>query len=202
MTKKEFIQHYAIADAKPLDPSKKAIPAEAFSYALAEFMENRFASVVRVSFDNISAQSVLICAEYVAEFFKMLIIQVYGRAEININISTDKERLTLIVGVDGGLPVSDSELRQLIRLARNGGFQVNLHEGAMVLSVDFTPTVSHRVYAVSIVDGRRVMLGKLVEVFCHGELFNPDPPPLPPMPEPIKKMPKKRKTTKATNGNE
>lgn len=201
MTKKEFIQYYSIADAEPIDPSRRALPAEAFSAALIEFMENRFPSVVRVSCEKISAQSVLLCAEYVAAFFKSLITYVYGRAVINIDIVTDNDHLILYITADGGLPITDSELRSLVKLARNGGFEFYLTGDSIKLTASFSPTAVRRVYAVNIVDGRGVMLGKLVEIFCYGDLINPDPPPPRPMPEPIRKRTRKRKTAKTPDSN-
>ncbi len=196
MTKKDFIQRYSIANAEPVDPSKRALPAEAFSSAIVEFMEKRFVGAVRIECDNISAQSISVCAEYVAHFFKTLLTDVYGRVLLNINIHSDGEGLHINVSADGALPISDVEMCSLIRLARNGGFEIYPASDSIRLSVGFSPTAPRRVYAVTIMDGRRVMLGKLIEIFCHGELLDPDPPPPQPMPEPIKKRPLRKKTKK------
>ena len=196
MTKNEFIQHHSIADASPLDPSKRALPAEAFSVAILEFMENKFKGAIKVECDNISAQSILICAEYVALFFKTLLIDVYGRVFLHLKIYSDEGGLHMNITADGELPLTDMEMRDLIRQARNGGLDILPDENSIKLSASFHPAVFKRVYAVSIMDGRRIMLGKLVEIFCHGELFNPDPPPPPPSPAPIKKKVTKNKNNK------
>lgn len=194
MTKKEFIHQHEIANAAPIDPSRKALPAEAFSSAIAEFMEKKFCGAVRVECDNISAQSILVCAEYAAFFFKTLLTDIYGRVLLTVNIQSDGDGLHIFISSDEGLPLSDSEMRRLIRLARNAGFEIRPESSSIELSVGFSPAAVRRVYAVSIMDGRRIMLGKLVEIFCHGELINPDPKPLPPPPPPIKKRPSRKKT--------
>ena len=123
MTQNEFIKYYSIADAEPVDPSKKAIPAESFSSAIEEFVNQRFPAAVRVKCGNVTAQSILVCCEYVAYFFKTLITDIYGRVMLNIEIHSDGKGLYVDIHTDGELPLTDKELRQLIRLARNGGFE-------------------------------------------------------------------------------
>ena len=193
MTQNEFIKYYSIADAEPVDPSKKAIPAESFSSAIEEFVNQRFPAAVRVKCGNVTAQSILICCEYVAYFFKTLITDIYGRVMLNIEIHSDGKGLYVDIHTDGELPLTDKELRQLIRLARNGGFEFYPEENGIRLSTGFTPTVARRVYALSIADGRRIMVGKMVEIFSCGELLNTDPTPRP-EPKPITKKVKNRKS--------
>jgi hypothetical protein len=193
MTKNEFIKQYEISEAVPIDPSKKALPAEAFSSAITEFLEARFSGAVRVECDRISAQSILVCAEYVAFFLKRLLTDVYGRVLLTVNLKSDTDGLHIIISADEDLPLTESEIRELIRHARNGGFNVMVYSNAIALSVGFSPASVRRVYAVSIYDGKRIMLGKLVEIFYQGELMNADPKPLPQTPEPIKKKSTKKK---------
>ena len=191
MNKNEFIKQYKITDATPIDPSKKALPAAGFSSAIAEFMEERFRGAARVECDNIPATPIFVCAEYAAFFFKALLTDIYCRAFLNIKITSDQKEMSILIEADE-LPITDSEMRDLIRLARNAGFKILPKANTISLSVEFSPIAIHRVYTVSIIDGKRIMLGKMVEIFCHGELLDPDPKPLPPMPKPISK----RKTTK------
>ena len=194
MTKKEFIEQYSISDTLPVDPSKKTLPAEAFATAITEFMEKKFRGAVKVSQDSISAQSILVCAEYVALFFKMLLTYVYGRVMLIMEISSDQSGLNIHIRAEEDLPLSDIEMRELIRLARNSGFDIRPDDRSIKLSTGFAPTIARRIYAVTIVDGKRIMLGKMVEIFCQGELINVDPKPAPKMPKPIEKRPSKRKT--------
>ena len=195
MTKKEFIEQYSISDTLPVDPSKKTLPAEAFATAITEFMEKKFRGAIKVSQETISAQSILVCAEYVALFFKMLLTYVYGRVMLIMEISSDHSGLNIHIHAEGDLPLSDSEIRELIRLARNGGLDIRLDDGCIKLSAGFAPTIARRIYAVTIVDGKRIMLGKMVEIFCQGELMNVDPKPTSKMPKPIEKRLSKRKAS-------
>ena len=191
MNKNEFIKQYKITDATPIDPSRKALPAAGFSSAISEFMEERFRGAARVECDNIPSTPIFLCAEYAAFFFKALLTDIYGRAFLNVKITSDQKEMSILIEADE-LPITDSEMRDLIRLARNAGFKIMPKANTIGLSVEFSPIAIHRVYTVSIIDGKRIMLGKMVEIFCHGELLDPDPKPLTPMPKPISK----RKTTK------
>lgn len=191
MTKNEFIKQYKITNATPIDPSKKALPAAGFSSAIAEFMEERFRGAAAVECNNIPSTPIFVCAEYAAFFFKALLTDIYGRAFVNIKITSDTKEMSILIEVDE-LPITDSEMRDLIRLARNAGFKIMIEKNAIRLTVEFSHVAIHRVYTVSIMDGKRIMLGKMVEIFCHGELLDPEPKPLTPMPKPISK----KKTTK------
>lgn len=193
MTKKEFIAQHDIADAMPIDPSRKTLPAESLSFGILEFMEYKFSGIVKVSCDNISAQSVSVCADYLAYFFKTLLTDIYGRVHLNMDITSDEKGLNLMIESDAPLPLTDSEVRELIRLARNGGFEILPDTDSIRLTVGFSPVSYRRVYATTIRDGRRIMVGKLIEIFCHGELMNTDPPPPRKMPKPLEKRPSRRK---------
>ncbi len=187
MTKKEFIDRHEISDAVPLDPSRKTLPAEAFASALEEFLEGRFYGAIKVRLDMISAQSILICAEYAAYFFKTLLTDIYGRAFLYVNIESDDKGLNILISADDALPLSESEMRRLIRIARNAGFDIRPEPCSIKLSVAFSHAAIRRVYAVSVVDGRRIMLGKLIEIFYQGEPMPAEPKPRQRMREPVTK---------------
>lgn len=192
MNKKEFIDHYEIKDAKPIDPSKKALPAAGFSSAIAEFMENRFPGAARVECDTIASTPILVCAEYAAFFFKTLLTDIYGRAFLTIRITSDSKGVSILIEADE-LPLCDSEIRDLIRLARNAGFTILPENNTIRLTVEFSPIAIHRVYTVSIMDGKRIMLGKMVEIFCHGEPLDPDQTTSHPVSDPIKRHRRSKK---------
>lgn len=193
MTKKEFIIQHEIADAMPVDPSRKTLPAESLSLGIMEFMEHKFSGAIRVGCDDVSAQSVSVCAEYLAFFFKTLLTDIYGRAFLTMDISSDEKGLNMMIRSDAPLPLTDSEMRELIRLARNSGLEILPDTDTIKLTVGFSPVVYRRVYATNIKDGRRIMIGKLIEIFCHGELMNTDPPPPRRMPKPIEKRPTRKR---------
>ena len=194
MNKLDFINLYKISDATPLDPTRKSIPSEAFSTAIEQFLDERFVGAIRVRTGIISAQPIMICAEYIAYFFKVLLSDIYGRVFLNTRIDTDEQGLKITISADEDLPLTDSEMRNLIRLARNAGFEIKPDKKSIYLSTNFSVAATRRVYAVSIMDGRRIMLGKLVEIFCHGELMSAEPKAREPMTQPIKPKTKSKST--------
>lgn len=169
MTKKEFIDQYNIKDALPIDPSKKAMPAEGFAMALEEFLTDKFRGAVIIERESISAQAMLISAEYLAYFFKILLTDIYARQILRVNISSDMKKLNILISTDEPLCLTERELRDLIRLARNAGMEIYPEECSLRLSVLLSPAMIRRVYAISVVDSRLIMLGKLGEIFFCGE---------------------------------
>ena len=174
MTKQEFIDHYEIKDALPVDPSKKLIPAEAFYSAVRMFIDERFRGAAVASYANISSQSVLICADYAAYFLKMLLFYVYGREMLTISAESNDEALSIIISAENYLPLTQSEMNSLIRLARNAGMEIYPDKKSIRLTVAFSPAQVRRVYAVSVSDGEKLMVKKLVEIFYCGEPISLD----------------------------
>lgn len=168
MIKTEFINKYKLSDAVPMDPTSRTVPAEAFAESLKEFMNDRFRGIARVRTDTISAEAVLVSAEYAAHFFKTLLTYVYGRVFLNIDISCDRHGLVMLITSEEELPLTDTELRFLIKTARNAGMEIYPDERKIKLTLSFSKAALHRVYAVSVGDGKRVMLGKLNEIFYCG----------------------------------
>ena len=168
MEKNKFLEEYQLSDALPIDPTLRTVPAEAFAMALKEFTYDRFRGIARVSYDKISCESILISAEYMAYFLRSLLSFVYGRSFIDIDISADKEYLTMIIGSDEALPITDKELRFLVKAARNAGMEFYLVDNKIKLKVAFSKAAIHRVYAISVGDGKQVMLNKLYEIFYCG----------------------------------
>lgn len=171
MDKNEFINQYKIKAAMPLDPSLRVIPGEGFALAIEEFINDRFRGVARVTAELESYGGVLVCSEYVASFFKALLAEIYGRCFLDITISSDKERMTILVKPDMPLPLEDKQMRNLIRLARNGGMRIFLEDGNIRLTLLFSDAALRRVYAISVYDGRKIMLGKFSEIFYSGEEY-------------------------------
>ena len=120
--------------------------------------------------DVYSGSSVLCCTDYVAYFFKTLLADVYGRVFIEIKINLEKDHLKIIVEPSDPLPITDEEIRNLVRIARNAGFRTLFIDGKFDLKLNFSDASLRRVYAVSPRDGRQVMLYKMGEIFHCGAL--------------------------------
>ena len=168
MIKIEFLNKYQLSDAVPMDPTSRSVPAEAFAAALEEFMNDRFRGIARVKADTISAEAVMVSAEYAAYFFKMLFTYVYGRVFLDINISCDDQGLKMLISSEEELPLTDVELRFLIKTARNAGMEIYPDGKRIKLTLKFSKAAFRRVYAVSVSDGKRIILGKLSEIFYCG----------------------------------
>ena len=118
----------------------------------------------------------MVCTEYVAYFFKTLLSEIYGRCFLNIAMSSSPTHLSIDVEADGALPLDDRQIRNLIRLARNARMNITVDESAIRLRLKFADDVRMRIYAISVNDGRRIMLGKLVELFYSGEVIDVEKP--------------------------
>ena len=80
-------------------------------------MNDRFRGIASVKTDSLSAEAVMVSAEYAAYFFKMLLTYVYGRVFLDINVSCDEQGLVILITAEEDLPLTDSELRFLIKTA-------------------------------------------------------------------------------------
>lgn len=168
MTKLDFISTYEISDATPQNPTLEVISADGFSHAIEEFINDRFRGIARVRCQVYSGSSVLVSTEYAAYFFKILLSEIYGRVFLNINISSDTERLTIEISPEGTLPLCDKQLRQIIKIARNAGMQIISENENLRLTLNFADAAIRRIYAISLSDGRAIMLYKLGEIFHCG----------------------------------
>ncbi len=196
MDKKEFVKEYSIKDAMPLDPALSVIPSEGYAQAISDFINERFPGVAKARTTAISYGGVLVSAEYTAYFFKMLLAEIYGRTFLDINIASEGDKLIIYINYEGELPLADKQMRNLIRTARNAGMRINLYQGQIKLSLSFTEAAIRRVYAISVNDGRRIMLSKFGELFYCGEDYNTEEK-APTQPRPPKKRTvRKKKTTK------
>ena len=174
MTKQEFIDTYEIKDALPVDPTRKLISAKEFYSAIRMFVDERFRGAAVANHAEISSQSVLICTDYAAYFLKMLLFYIYGREMLTISAESTDEKFSIIISVEQDLSLTQSEMSSLIRLARNAGMEIYPDSKSIRLVAAFSPAQIKRIYAVSITDGKKTMLKKLVEIFYCGEPMSLD----------------------------
>lgn len=168
MAKNVFIEKYQLSDAVPMDPTTKAIPTEAFAEAIDEFISDHFRGIARVNTDRMLANPLLISTEYTAYFFKMLLTYVYGRVFIDIDLKCDENGLNIFISSNEELPLTEKELRFLIKTARNAGMEIYPSKSRIDLNVPFSKAAFLRVYAISVGNGKRIMLSKLNEIFFCG----------------------------------
>ena len=169
MRKDVFILNHQIADAYPIDPSSKILQAGEFAKALDDFLGSKFCGCVSVSLDSFSTESILVCADYVAYFFKLLLCDIYGRVFLKLSFSNGEKGLIINIFCDEELPLCDDELRLLIKTARNAGMEILPKSQEIQLTLRYQSTYEHKVYALSISKTRKLMLDRLNEIFYSGE---------------------------------
>ena len=165
MNKQEFIKQYKLSDAVPIDPSSKTITGAAFAEAISEFINDNFRGIAEVGADIKSTGSVMICAEYTAFYFKTLLSFLHGRVYLNIKIFEDNDALRISISSDDDMPLTFEESNYLIKLARNAGMEIYPEGKEIKLSLLYSDAARHGVYAISVADGKRVLLGKFYEIF-------------------------------------
>jgi len=63
-------------------------------------------------------------------------------------------------------------MRSIIKAARNGGMKIYFEDDKIRLTLTFSDAAIRRVYAISVIDGRNIMLAKLSEIFFCGEEYD------------------------------
>ena len=165
MTKKEFLEKYKFSDTLPIDPTSKSIKSDAFSEAVFEFINGNFRGIAEVEANVESMQSVMICAEYTAFYFKTLLSFLHGRVYLKIRIWDDETALRIHITSDEDMPLTFEESNYLIKIARNAGMRIQPEANEIRLSLQYSDAACHGVYAIAIADGKRVLLGKFNEIF-------------------------------------
>ena len=168
MNKQEFITNFSFSNAVPTDPSTKSIPAEAFATAMEEFLNDSFRGIIRVRTLELLPKAVLICPEYAAFFFKELLCYVWGRVFIEVEINSKENGLSIELIFNDENPLTDKEMRSIIKIARNAGMHISLRDNGLSLMLRYSDTAIHHVYAISVMDGRKSTLAKLREIFYCG----------------------------------
>ena len=171
MNKQDFINSFSISNATPLDPSARSVPAEAFAGAIDEFLSDGFRGVIRVRTLDLPPKAVMVCSEYAAYFFKELLCAIYGRIFLEVTIASTDGGMAIDISFDDELPLSEKEMRRLIKIARNAGMAIGIEERQIRLTLRYSDLMMHRVYAISVRDGRLAILGKLREIFFCGEPY-------------------------------
>ena len=168
MDKISFYESYNLSDATPRSPELEIIYSDGFAAAIEEFINDRFRGIAHVSHGELNSSAVLCSTEYAAYLFKTLLAEIYGRVFLDIRISTDDNRLTILINHSEPLPLTEGEMRNIIRIARNAGMEIYLSEGSIRLTMSFADAALRRIYAANPRDSRGIMLYKLGEIFHCG----------------------------------
>ena len=172
MDKNSFANNYLLSDAVPVDPTLTVISAEELALAIEEFINERFRGIAKVTIVPGISQSVLVCTEYMAFFFKQLLAEIYGRVFLNISISSEENRLSIFISCEEDIPLTDVQMRSIIKAARNAGLNIYPDRRLIKLTLSYADAALRRIYAISPHDGRQIMLSKLCEIFYCGRVYS------------------------------
>lgn len=173
MTKQEFCKKYKIAYNEIVNPQKELLYSHSVAEGIKEFLNDSFRGAVEVCSTVSPEKTVALSTEYTATFLKRLVVDVFGRVIIKIAIDSDEENMMLHISSDEPIPLCEEELHQLIKIARNAGFEFYLTEDGMLLTVKFAEDSVYYIYAISSQSKRR-MRSKLFEMFFGGPLIGED----------------------------
>ena len=170
MDKKEFFDRYQLSNVAVQSPDLEILSSDGFGAAIEEFINEKFGGIARVHREAAASSSILACTEYTAFFFKTLLSDIHGRVFLDINITSDDRFLTFLISSDRPLPLTEVEMRNLIRIARNAGMQIYPGQDSLRLTFSFADAAIRRIYAINPKDARAVMLYKLGEIFHCGAI--------------------------------
>lgn len=163
MKKADFYGTNKISDKRPKDILLSHIQDYDFESALSKFIDSNFRAAAAVEFEHKSCGVIMICEEYTAYFFKLLLKYTFGRKFINIRIDTTDTELNINIYSDGGLPLDYRQKNELIKTARSSGFEVRLTDMGFVLYTALHKNIELAVYVHN--SSKRLFYLALVDMF-------------------------------------
>lgn len=133
MKRSQFISNYKISKDVPINIDSKIFSVQDFTREAKSFLYDNFEGLFNIETDIEILQHVKLPLNYLIYFFKLLAIDVHAKALINVKFSCDYENFFIQISAEGGLPIEENELRQLIRAARDAGFNTNKTEDGLFL---------------------------------------------------------------------
>ena len=144
-----FTDAYSISDAAPQKIKKSVHTTLAFSKGAKEFIEESFAGLAEVEYETSASLSVMISPEFSAYFFKKLLSFIYGKTFVKIRFFTDNKSLNIEITSPSALQIARQDMNELIRQARNAGFEVYAADSYISMATPILKEASLTVYAVS-----------------------------------------------------
>ncbi len=166
MRKTSFYSKYRISDAKPIDVTRRTVSATDFSRATSSFLNDNFRGLCEVSSDIPETGNVyiIVSEDQTAYFFKIMLSYIEPEKSVAIKIKLAENELTVEIGSDGHLPFDPKDGLELIKLAKQAGFTVNISNDAILLRTAAKYSMTFKVYAVSM----HKFSSKYHEIFYNG----------------------------------
>lgn len=149
MEKQIFKKKYGIGDHVVENIGKCEIPVRDFADAIEEFLFKNFRGLVEVTGCDLPLDNIIISPEYVAFFFKELLSDIHGRGLLKIGMMKEDREYTLSFYMPKGVELDFYETNDLIRIARQAGFEVYFNDGTMDLTITLKESFSRSIYAIS-----------------------------------------------------
>ena len=163
MRRSLFLERYRISRNKPSSVDNSIISVPELVKETGGFLTENFEGLFSIENDLNSYEHVRIPLDYLAHFFKLLAVGVHSRTLLNVNFSCDFSNFKIKIDADGGLPLEDSEMRELIRAGHSAGFDVKRTKDGLLLTKAVLTAASLSVFAraITAVPGIRKVFSRI-----------------------------------------
>ena len=149
MEKSEFEKRYKFENATPFSPEKYLLNTDALSEALGDFFKKNFSELIELSSDIRIAKKISVSAEYTAFFFKLLLYYIRARAFVQAKVLDLSDELCISIVIDRPVELLLRESTDIIKAARNAGYEIMPTETGYTLRVKYTEDYRMKVFARS-----------------------------------------------------
>ena len=164
MKRSHFIEKYRITDKLPFSPDSSVMPVTEFVRESNKFILDNFEGLFDIKYDISSYEHIKLGLDYIIYFFKLLAVDVHARTLINVTYSCNNLDFTIKISADGGLPIEKEEMRELIKTARNAGFDTQKTKDGLLLTKPVLTTTALAVYTRVIV-APSIIAKRFAEIF-------------------------------------
>ncbi len=166
MERGEFLQKFRFENTTPFSPEKFLLNSDSFTDALGDFFKRNFSELIELSSDIRIVKKISVSPEYTAFFFKLLLYYIRARAFVNVRVLDISDELGIIISIDRPVELSFRESTDIIKAARNAGYEIVPTESGYTLRVKYIEDYRLKVFARSI--SAPELLTALNEIFFIG----------------------------------
>lgn len=150
MDKREFIEKYHFENATPFSPERFLIATDSFVEVLDDFLRKNFSELIELKSDIRNTKKISVSPEYTAFFFKLLLFYVRARAFVRVEALDLADEFGINITIDRPVELEMREECDIIKTARNAGYEFIPLEKGFSLRVKYTEEFRMRVYAKSL----------------------------------------------------
>ena len=150
MERSLFYKKHRISDTRPKNINVSSIEVRDFAETLRDFMHENFEGAVRVNIKLNATGNIEIVEDYAIYYFKLLVCSIFGRDVINIDVSTDYTEFTVKAKCSSGIFPEREDLYDIIRTARNAGFEITPERDAITIKTKLRPRITIGIGSITI----------------------------------------------------